>query len=177
MQGVGHVGEYLVANLAKEGADIYITDIHEETLNRVAQQYGAKVVGLNEIYDLDVDVYAPCALGATVNDETLSKLKCSIIAGAANNQLEDETVHGEIVKDRGMIYVPDFMINAGGVINCYAEVKGLSSEWAMAQAEEIYNTTLNIINRSIEDNEPTYRIANKMAEERIAAIGRVKLPM
>lgn len=177
VQGVGHVGEYLVANLAKEGADIYISDIHEDTLNRVALQYGAKVVGLNEIYDLDVDVYAPCALGATVNDETLSKLKCSIIAGAANNQLADETVHGEMVKDRGMIYVPDFMINAGGVINCYAEVKGLSAEWAMAQAEEIYNTTLNIINRSIEDNEPTYRIANKMAEERIASIGQVKLPM
>ncbi len=104
-------------------------------------------------------------------------MKCSIIAGAANNQLADETVHGEIVKDKGIIYVPDFMLNAGGVINCYAEVKGLSAEWAMGKAEEIYDTSLNIINRSVADDAATYKIANKMAEERIASIGRVKLPM
>jgi leucine dehydrogenase len=135
------------------------------------------VVGLDEIYTIPMDIYAPCALGATVNDDTLSKLKCSIIAGAANNQLKDETIHGEIVKEKGIIYVPDFMLNAGGVINCYAEVKGLTAEWAMGKAEDIYNTTLNIINRSTNDNVPTYKIANKMAEERIASIGRVKLPM
>jgi leucine dehydrogenase len=81
------------------------------------------------------------------------------------------------VKEKGIIYVPDFMLNAGGVINCYAEVKGLTAEWAMGKAEDIYNTTLNIINRSTNDNVPTYKIANKMAEERIASIGRVKLPM
>ena len=177
VQGVGHVGEYLVSHLAKEGAEVFITDIHQETLNAVSAKYGAKVLGLNEIYDIDMDIYAPCALGATVNDETLAKLKCSIIAGAANNQLQDETIHGEVVKSKGIIYVPDFMINAGGVINCYAEVKGLTGEWAMTKAEEIYNTTLNIINRSNSNNEPTYKIANQMAEERIASIGRVKLPM
>ena len=177
VQGVGHVGQYLVSHLKKEGAEIFVTDIHEETLKNVADKYGAKVVGLNDIYDLDMDIYAPCALGATVNDETLEKLKCSIIAGAANNQLQDETVHGEIVKQKGIIYVPDFMLNAGGVINCYAEVKGLSSEWAMAAAQDIYTTSLNIINRSSSDNVPTYKIANKMAEERIASIGKVKLPM
>lgn len=177
VQGVGHVGEYLVGHLQKEGAEIFITDIHEDTLTKVSKHYGAKVVGLDEIYDLDMDIYAPCALGATVNDDTLSKLKCSIIAGAANNQLKDESIHGEIVKDKGMIYVPDFMINAGGVINCYAEVKGLSSEWAMSKAEEIYNRTLEIINRSKTEGTPTYKIANKMAEERIEAIGKVKLPL
>lgn len=177
VQGVGHVGEYLVSHLAKEGAKIYISDIHEDTLKAVAEKYGAEVVGLNDIYSVDMDIYAPCALGATVNDDTLAQLNCSIIAGAANNQLKDETIHGEAVKDKGIIYVPDFMLNAGGVINCYAEVKGLSSEWAMGKAEEIYNTSLNIINRSMSDNVPTYKIANKMAEERIASIGRVKLPM
>jgi leucine dehydrogenase len=177
VQGVGHVGEYLVSHLAREGADISITDIHEATLQNVSAKYGAKVVGLNDIYDIDMDIYAPCALGATVNDESLNKLKCSIIAGAANNQLKDETIHGEAVKQKGMIYVPDFMINAGGVINCYAEVKGLSSEWAMSKAEEIYNTTLEIVNGSINDNVPTYKIANAMAEARIASIGTVKLPM
>src|SRR5690606_7728247 len=87
VQGVGHVGEYLVAHLQKEGAEIFISDIHEETLNAVSKKYGAKVVGLEEIYEVNMDIYAPCALGATINDDTLSKLKCSIIAGAANNQL------------------------------------------------------------------------------------------
>lgn len=177
VQGVGHVGEYLVGYLAKEKADIYITDIHQATLTHVANKYGAHVVGLDEFYSIDMDIYAPCALGATVNDETLSQLNCSIIAGAANNQLKHETIHGEVVKEKGIIYVPDFMLNAGGVINCYAEVKGLSSEWAMSKAAEIYDTSLNIINRSNSDNVPTYKIANKMAEERIAAIGKVKLPM
>ncbi len=177
VQGVGHVGEYLVENLAKENAEIYITDIHEATLKRVAAQHGAKVVGLEEIYDVDMDIYAPCALGATVNDDTLSRLKCSIIAGAANNQLQLESVHGEAVTSKGIIYVPDFMINAGGVINCFAEVKGYSAKWAMDKAEDIYETSLNIINRSKEGGEPTYKIANDMAEERIESIGKVKLPL
>lgn len=177
VQGVGHVGEYLVSHLSKEGAQVFITDIHEDTLKRVASKYNAKVVGLDEIYSLDMDIYAPCALGATVNDDTLSKLKCSIIAGAANNQLKNETVHGEVVRDKGILYVPDFMINAGGVINCYAEVKGFTAEWAMGKAEEIYNRTLSIITRSNESKIPTYKIANTMAEERINAIGNIKLPM
>ena len=122
-----------------------------------------------------MDIYAPCALGATINDDTLSRLKCSIIAGAANNQLKDERKHGEAVMQKGMVYTPDFMLNAGGVINCYAEVKELSPEWAMAKAEDIYNTTATIIKRSQDENIPTYAIANKMAEERIEAIGKIKL--
>jgi leucine dehydrogenase len=177
VQGVGHVGEYLVAALAKENAEIFISDIHEPTLKRVAQQYGAKVVGLDEIYDIEMDIYAPCALGATVNDDTLSRLTCSIIAGAANNQLKVESVHGRAVMEKGIIYAPDFAINAGGVINCYSEVKGLSSEWALGKAEEIYKTISNIVRRSSDENIPAYQIANKMAEERIEAIGKVKLPM
>jgi len=177
VQGVGHVGEYLVKSLAKEGAEVFITDIHEPTLKRVSQEYGAKVVGLDEIYDIDMDIYAPCALGATVNDETLSRLKCGVIAGAANNQLKIEDIHGNAVKNQGIIYAPDFALNAGGVINCYSEVKGLSAEWAMNKAENIYDTISNIVTRSQAENVPTYQIANKMAEERIASIGTVKLPM
>lgn len=177
VQGVGHVGEYLVKHLAKEGAQVFVSDMHEDTLARVSKEYGAKVVGLNEIYSVDMDIYAPCALGATVNDDTLKALKCSIIAGAANNQLKDEAVHGEVMRDKGILYVPDFMLNAGGVINCYAEVKGYTAQWAMTKAEEIYNRTINIINRSKESNIPTYKIANTMAEERINAIGKIKLPM
>lgn len=177
VQGVGHVGEYLVKHLTDEGAKVYITDINEELLKRVATTYKAEVVGLNDIYDLDMDIYAPCALGATINDDTLSRLKCSIIAGAANNQLKQEDKHGKIVMEKGLIYAPDFMINAGGVINCYAEVANLSAEWAMAKAEDIYNTTTNILKRSKDQNIPTYAIANQMAEERIEALGRIRMTM
>ncbi len=177
VQGVGHVGEYLVKHLRSEGAEVFITDIHEETLKRVSNEYGAKVVGLNDIYDIDMDIYAPCALGATINDDTLNRLKCSIIAGAANNQLANESVHGKIVMDKGIIYAPDFALNAGGVINCYSEVKSLSSEWAMSKAAEIYTTIGNIVSRSKSEGTPTYKIANKMAEERIQSVGNIKLPM
>jgi len=175
VQGVGHVGEYLVKHLAAEKANVVITDIHEETLKRVANEYGVKVVAPSEIYDVPMDIYAPCAMGATINDETLSRLTCSIISGAANNQLAIEQKHGLEVMNRGIIYAPDYTINAGGVINCFSEVEGLSSEWAHTKAGEIYTTILNIIHRSKEANIPTYQIANKMAEERIAAVGIVKI--
>lgn len=177
VQGVGHVGEYLVKHLTAEGAKVYVTDIQEDTLKRVASQYGANVVGLNDIYDVDMDIYAPCALGATVNDETLKRLKCSIIAGAANNQLANEKIHGQIVMEKGIIYAPDFALNAGGVINCYSEVAGLSADWAMRKAEDIYGTISSIVSRSKSENTPTYQIANRMAEERIQSIGNIKLPL
>lgn len=177
VQGVGHVGEYLVKHLVEENAEVYVTDIHEATLKRIQLEYGVKVVGLDEIYDIDMDIYAPCALGATINDDTLGRLKCSIVAGAANNQLAQERVHGQAILDKGIIYAPDFALNAGGVINCYAEVANQSSAWAMDKAAGIYDTILNIITRSADENIPSYIIANKMAEERIAAIGNVKLPL
>ena len=177
VQGVGHVGEYLVKHLTQENAQVYITDINQDALVRVSKMYGAEVVGLDEIYDLEMDIYAPCALGATVNDDTLERLKCSIIAGAANNQLKIEGQHGIDVMKKGIVYAPDFTLNAGGVINCFSEVQGLSAEWAHNKAEEIYTTIFNIVKRSINENIPTYQIANRMAEERIESIGRVKLPM
>ncbi|MGB0886799.1 MAG: Glu/Leu/Phe/Val dehydrogenase dimerization domain-containing protein [Vicingaceae bacterium] len=167
VQGAGHVGQYLIKHLNDEGAEIFVTDIHEPSLKEVSDKYNAKIVGLDEIYDIDMDIYAPCALGATVNNDTLERLKCSIIAGAANNQLQNEVIHGKAVMDKGIIYAPDYMLNAGGVINCFAEVADRSAEWAMEKAGQIYDTTLNIINGSKENNIPTYAIANKMAEERI----------
>ena len=167
VQGVGHVGQHLIKYLNDEGAKIFVTDIHEPTLKKVSDKYGVTVVGLDEIYDLDVDIYAPCALGATVNDDTLNRLKCSIIAGAANNQLQDEIVHGKAVMEKGIIYAPDFMLNAGGVINCFAEVDGKTAEWVMEKASQIYGTTAEIIKGSQTNNIPTYAIANKMAEDRI----------
>ncbi len=167
VQGAGHVGQCLIKHLTDEGAKVFVTDIHEPSLKEVSEKYGSTIVGLDEIYDLDVDVYAPCALGATVNDETLNRLKCSIIAGAANNQLQNEALHGKAVMDKGIIYAPDYMLNAGGVINCFAEVDGRTSEWAMEKAAQIYDTTTEIINGSRTNNTPTYAIANKMAEDRI----------
>ena len=177
VQGAGHVGEYLIEHLTKENAKVYVTDIHNETLKRVSEKYKATVVSPEDIYDVDMDIYAPCALGATINDETLERLKCAVIAGAANNQLKMESKHGFDVMKKGIVYAPDFAINAGGVINCFSEVQGLSADWAHKKAEEIYDTIHNIVKRSQDENVPTYQIANKMAEERIEAIGRVKLPM
>lgn len=168
VQGVGHVGEYLVGHLAKEGADITITDIHKDILNKVANKYSCKVVSPEDIYKVNMDIYAPCALGATVNDTSLKQLNCSIIAGAANNQLEDEFHHGNLLMEKGILYAPDFLINAGGVMNCYAEVMNISSEEVMKMAENIYSTTYNIIQSSKEEGIPTFLVANRMAEQRIS---------
>ena len=174
VQGVGHVGEYLVGHLTKEGAEVYITDIHEDTLKRVSEKYGAKVVSPDEIYDVNMNIYAPCALGATINDETLERLKCSVIAGAANNQLADENIHGVKVMEKGIIYAPDFLINAGGVMNCYGEVCNIDTNRIMTMAENIYQTTLDILEKSANENIPTYLAANRMAEERIAKLAGIK---
>lgn len=175
VQGVGHVGASLVEYLTKDGAKVYVTDIHEESLREVANKFGATVVSPDDIYDVDMDVYAPCALGATVNDATLARLKCSIIAGAANNQLKDEVVHGKAVMEKGIIYAPDFLINAGGLINCYHEIHGYNREAALNQASEIYYTLEKILKLSKEKNIPTYLAANQMAEQRIKSIAAIKV--
>ena len=168
VQGVGHVGEYLVEHLRKEGAEVFISDIHADTVSRIVKTYGAKGVELDAVYGLDMDIYAPCALGGTINDSTLSELKCGIVAGAANNQLGIEDQHGQALLNKGILYAPDFAINAGGVINCFSEVEGLSSEWAMGKSEEIYKTIYNIVSRSEKERIPSHLIAMKMAEEKIS---------
>eukprot|EP00746_Dinoflagellata_sp_MGD_P042629 gnl/MRDRNA2_/MRDRNA2_203312_c0_seq1.p1 gnl/MRDRNA2_/MRDRNA2_203312_c0~~gnl/MRDRNA2_/MRDRNA2_203312_c0_seq1.p1 ORF type:complete len:359 (-),score=14.55 gnl/MRDRNA2_/MRDRNA2_203312_c0_seq1:89-1165(-) len=168
VQGAGHVGMYLIEYLARENANILVTDIHKEHIDEAVSRFGAVPIGVEEIYDASMDIYAPCALGATVNDETLTRLKCSIIAGAANNQLANESIHGKAVMDKGIIYAPDFLINAGGLINCYSELNGYNKDEAMANTEKIYQTTLDIIKMSKEQNIPTYQAANKLAEDRIA---------
>lgn len=177
VQGVGQVGMYLVERLAKENAEVYITDIDQDKLKKVSASSGAKVVSMEDLYDLDMDIYAPCALGATLNDETISRLKCSIVAGAANNQLEDEATHGRMLMDKGIVYAPDFLINAGGLINVYEEYLGsYSREKAYATAEKIYDTCLNILNLSENENIPSQEAAIRLAEKRIEDIGKVKLP-
>lgn len=174
VQGVGHVGENLVKHLREENAKVYISDLSEERLSYVAKKYGAEVVPNNSIYDLNIDIYAPCALGATVNTETLNRLKCAIIAGAANNQLADEHVHGHLVMEKGILYAPDFLINAGGLINVYAELSNYSAKRAMEKTEHIYEVTLEILKKSQEENIPTFEAANRIAEKRIEDLRRVK---
>ncbi len=167
VQGVGHVGEYLVDYLSKEGAEIFISDIHEDTILRISKSYGAIHIDLNDVYDIEMDIYAPCALGGTLNDDTISRLKCGIVAGAANNQLKDENIHGKALLEKDILYAPDFAVNAGGVINCFSEVKGLSSEWAIKKAEDIYHTIFDIVKRSKDENIPSHIIAMQMAQEKI----------
>ncbi len=171
VQGAGNVGHALVGYLVAEGAMVYLTDIHEEKLSIIKAEYPAiTIVAPDKVYDLDVDIYSPCALGATVNDDTLKLLKCSIIAGAANNQLADEEVHGRAVMDKGILYAPDFLINAGGIINCAWERKGYNRKAALVQAEDIHQTALRIFKASAELGIPTYLAANQAAEHRIASM-------
>ncbi|MEM7108135.1 MAG: Glu/Leu/Phe/Val dehydrogenase dimerization domain-containing protein [Bacteroidota bacterium] len=177
VQGVGQVGMYLVEHLAKEGAKVFITDISEVKLKKVAASSGASVIGMEDIYDLEMDIYAPCALGATLNDDTIPRLKCQIVAGAANNQLAEEKRHGYMLVDRNITYAPDFLINAGGLINVYEEYKGAySRERTYATVEKIYDTCLQILNFSEEEGISTHKAAIQIAESRIKAIGEIKLP-
>jgi leucine dehydrogenase len=175
VQGVGHVGEYLVSHLVKENAEVIISDIYEDRVKDVVSKFGVKAVDVSEVYNQKIDVYSPCALGATVNDETLAKLTCSIICGAANNQLANEQIHGAEVQKRGILYAPDYLVNAGGIINCYWEIIGYSREAAFAQAHSIYDKTLEIYSKSKSENIPAYLAANLLAEARINQIGKIKL--
>lgn len=176
VQGVGQVGMHLVEYLVKEKAEVFITDLFEDKVKSIANQFGVKAVGQDEIYDLDSDIYAPCALGATINDETISRLKCSIIAGAANNQLKDEVRHGYMLMDKSITYAPDFLINAGGLINVYNEFLGnYNRNRVFEHAEKIYTTCLNILNLADREKISSQEAAIKLSEERIAAIGRVRM--
>lgn len=167
VQGIGNVGMNLVKHLTEEGAIVTINDISKDRLKMVAEKYGATIVEGDGIYDVDMDIYAPCALGASVNDNTLSRLNCEIIAGAANNQLEDEARHGQMVMDKGMIYAPDFLINAGGLINVYSELNGYNREEALAKTKEIYNTTLEILKKSELEKITSHEAAKQIAQARV----------
>ena len=169
IQGVGHVGENLVRLVTEEKAKVYITDINQDQLKKIAAKYGAEIVTSDAIYDLDIDIYAPCALGATLNSQNIPRLKCSVVSGAANNQLADETEHGRMLADRGILYAPDFLINAGGLINVFSELQGYNRKSALSHTERIYDTTLEIFEKAKRDTITTVEAAMKIAEERIVA--------
>ena len=167
VQGIGHVGETLVEYLTKEGAIVTIADINEEKLNEVSTKYHSEIYRGEDLYTADVDIYAPCAMGATLNDATVRKIKAKVIAGAANNQLADENIHGAILQERGILYAPDFLINAGGIINVYAELAHYDKAEIMRKTENIYNTTLEIFDFAIANNITTHKAALTIAQNRI----------
>ncbi len=174
VQGAGNVGYYLIGLLSKENADITITDIHADRLEAVSKEFKVSVVDPEMAYDEPMDIYAPCALGATLNDDTISRLKCKIIAGAANNQLDDDQRHGMMLIDKGIVYAPDFLINAGGIINCYSEVIGYDREDAYRKTERIYQTTLEVLQRSVTEQKPAQYVAMELAQARIDSIAGIK---
>jgi leucine dehydrogenase len=173
VQGVGHVGYYLCEDLAAEGAKLIVTDIDEERVRRVVNDFGARAVGHDEIYTVEAQVFAPCALGAVVNDETLPGFKFDIIAGAANNQLAEER-HGKDLADRGILYAPDYVINAGGLINVYGELNGWTPERSKRKAGEIYDTLDQLFELAREEGLPTSEAADRLAERRIQQVGAIQ---
>ncbi|MEO8460251.1 MAG: Glu/Leu/Phe/Val dehydrogenase dimerization domain-containing protein [Dokdonella sp.] len=175
VQGAGHVGMEFVKLLREQGAKVFVTDINKEAVQRCVDEFGCTAVGLDEIYDVDADVYSPCALGGTVNNETLPRLKCKIICGAANNQLANDEAGYEVEK-RGMLYAPDYAVNAGGVMNVSLEIDGYNRERAMRMMRTIYLNLGRIFEIAKRDKIPTFLAADRLAEERINSIGKIKLP-
>ncbi|HEX6643348.1 MAG TPA: Glu/Leu/Phe/Val dehydrogenase [Gemmatimonadales bacterium] len=169
VQGAGKVAYYLSRHLHSEGVTIIVTDIDAAKVKRCVDEFGAKAVAPDAIYDQKADIYAPCALGATINDDTLKRLKVAVIAGGANNQLA-EPRHGDALEEKGMLYAPDYVINGGGVINVYGELHRWPEERSRKKAGEIYDTMLRIFEIARRDRIPSYRAADRLAEERIAAV-------
>jgi len=166
VQGLGSVAYALCKYLSEAGAELFVTDINQDAIERVVNDFNATAVGIDEIYDLDVDVYAPCALGATINDLTIPRLKATIIAGCANNQLA-ESRHGEVIREKGILYAPDYVINAGGIINVYYETapEGYSKAASNKHVEVIFDTLTEIFARSEKEQKSTHLIADELAQE------------
>ncbi|MGP4072427.1 Leu/Phe/Val dehydrogenase [Piscibacillus sp. B03] len=171
VQGVGNVAYHMCKHLHEEGAKLIVTDINKESVKRAMEDFGAHAVDPDDIYGVDCDIYAPCALGATINDETIPQLKAKAIAGSANNQLAEDR-HGEKLHELGIAYAPDYVINSGGVINVADELNGYNKDRAYKQIETIYNSLEKIFEISKRDNIPTHKAADRMAEERIESVSR-----
>ncbi len=173
VQGLGHVGYNLCRLLHKEGASLIVTDIDREAIERAGGEFGAKAVEPDEILTIPCDVLAPCALGAVINDATVPTLRCRIVAGSANNVLA-ESRHGEALAERGILYAPDYVINAGGLINVADELEGYNERRATKRVTRIEDRIRSIITISKRDGVPTNAAADTLALERIAAIGSME---
>ena len=170
VQGAGHVGYFLSKELHEAGAKLIVTDIDPERVKTGVSEFGARAVAPDEIYGVQAEIFAPCALGGIINDKTIPQLKVEIVSGAANNVLLEER-HGEVLDQKGILYAPDYVANAGGVINVYSELAGWSSARAFRKADEIYDTILKVFRIAKNDKVPTYVAADRLAEQRIAAVG------
>jgi leucine dehydrogenase len=170
VQGAGHVGYFLSKELHEAGAKLIVTDIDAERVKQVVSEFGARAVAPDEIYSVQADIFAPCALGGIINDKTIPQLKVEVVSGAANNALLEDR-HGDILDQKGILYAPDYVANAGGVINVYSELAGWSSARAFRKADEIYDTVLRVFKIAKTDKVPTYVAADRLAEQRIAAVG------
>jgi len=171
VQGVGHVGYHLCKELATAGARLSVADIDPLKAERAEREFGATIVPLDRVFDVDCDVLAPCALGSALNDDTIPRIRAKIVAGAANNQLA-EPRHGEALYQRDILYAPDYAINAGGLVNVAMEAKGYDEAEARRRTLAIHDTILEIAERSRRAQTPTYRIADLMVEERLAQVTR-----
>lgn len=174
VQGAGQVARFLCEHLYSEGAELYITDINDLKIKRVLETVKGHVVSPDEIYDLDVDIFSPNALGAVLNSDTIPKLKAEIVAGGANNQLRHDESDGKLIFDRGILYAPDYVINAGGLINVANEIDGYRQDRAMKQAEGIYSVLQQVFQVSQDEKVPTSIASAKIAEDRLKNIGRIK---
>jgi leucine dehydrogenase len=174
LQGAGSVGIRLGELLANNGAKIFFTDINEKNIQNFKEKIpSAELVGVEDIYDIPCDIYAPCALGATVNDDTIDRLKCKIVAGAANNQLKEDR-HGTALKEKNILYAPDYLINAGGLMNVSIEFEGWNDQKATRMVDTIYKTTMSIFKISDEQNIPVNNAADVLAEARLHSIQKIK---
>ncbi|MDX9886630.1 Glu/Leu/Phe/Val dehydrogenase dimerization domain-containing protein [Thauera sp.] len=165
VQGVGNVGFDLARQLKEAGVQLWVTDIHREPLVQAGKELGATVVAPDEIFGLDVDVFAPCALGAILNDTTIPQLRAKIVAGAANNQLA-EARHGVELMKRGILYAPDYVINAGGIVDVYHERIGFDRAVLLKHIEGIHDNLMEVFERAREEERPTGEVADAIAEER-----------
>jgi leucine dehydrogenase len=173
VQGVGKAGSQVVDMLVAQGSRLTIADTDEEAVSRVTQKHGVDVVGPDEVFDVDCDVFCPCALGGIINPDTAKRFKCGIVAGAANNQLADEE-SGTLLHERGILYAPDYIINAGALINVADEIYGYDKERALRKTGAIKEVLLEVLAAAREGGIPTNLAADRFAEERIERIGRVK---
>jgi leucine dehydrogenase len=169
VQGLGHVGYFLCEDLAQEGARLTVTDIDPERVEKAVDAFGATAVTSDAIYDVDADIFAPCALGAVINDDTVARLKVRVVAGAANNQLDKSRKHGQALQEKGILYAPDYVINGGGLINVYGELHGWSLQQSKDKAGHIYDTLLHIFQLAKSEGIPTGVAADRIAEDRILA--------
>lgn len=174
VQGVGAVGEQLVSMLRNENARVYVSDMAEERKMKVATKYKAEPIQYATSYELDVDVYAPCALGGTVNPDTVPKMRCKIIAGSANNQLKDEDKTIQLLKEHNILLTPDFLINSGALISCFSELEGYGGDHTESLIRNIYSATRHVLQKSREDGIATYDAAKQLAESRITDIAKLR---